>query len=260
MRFCALTSGSSGNCFLVGDKKEYVLIDAGISSKRIVEKLNQIKINPLDIKAIFLTHEHSDHTRGADVFARTFKIPIYATKGTINSSEQDFEAICSEKDLINEIKNNELMNFKGFDVQSFSKSHDAKDPVSLSIFGKKAISVITDAGFCCSNIKKAISESNVLCIESNHDIKMLEEGPYPWHLKKRIKSDSGHLSNVQCSLGVLEFANKKLKNVILSHLSQTNNTSKLALQTFKSLVKERKDLKPKVCVSVRERVGEVVKI
>lgn len=258
MEFCALSSGSSGNCFYLGENKNGILIDCGISAKRLIERLNSIGIKEKEvgkrIKAIFLTHEHSDHKKGADVFARKFNIPIYATKGTLNSF------ICSNSNLLNEIKTNELVNFRGFDIQTFSKKHKANEPVSFSFVGKKIFPVITDLGFCCDNVHKMISEANSLCIESNHDVKMLEEGPYPWHLKKWIKGDDGHLSNNQTGLGVMEYGNSKLKNVVLAHLSETNNTPELAMKTFKNLIRERKDLKPRIEVSTKEKISKIIRL
>lgn len=256
MKFCALSSGSSGNCFYFEENKTGIIIDAGISCKKIVERFSSIGISESEItskvKGILITHEHCDHIRGADVFARKFNIPIFATKGTLKSF------VCSDSDLINEIKSDELINFNGFDVQSFLKSHKSNEPVSYSISGKKIVSVITDAGFCCENIHKYISQSNVLCLESNHDLDLLKEGPYPWPVKNWIKSDTGHLSNTQAGLSVLEHAPNKLKAIMLSHISEANNTPELALSTFKTLLKERKDLHPRLLLSTRENVSEVV--
>lgn len=255
MKFCSLASGSSGNCFYVENKNSGILIDAGISAKRIVERLESINKKPENVKAIFITHEHSDHTRGADVFSRTFNVPIFATKKTADSF-----LLCSDEDKINIIKNNEINNIFSMEIRAFSKQHKAEDPISFAIKGDKIMSIITDAGVCCENIIDAVANSNFLCIEANHDIEMLEKGPYPWYLKNWIKSDIGHLSNSQAGLCVLEYAKPKLKNIMLSHLSQTNNNPGLALEVFHSLLKERRDLKPKVYVSVREKASEFLKV
>ena len=259
MEICALASGSSGNCFYLGNKKDKkaIIIDAGISAKQIVERLEIIGKNPESIKAIFITHEHSDHIRGADVLARQFNIPIFATKKTIQNS-----CLCSDKSLINSIKNNETTKIVGLNVEAFSKSHRVADPVSYNIVGKRSqnVAVITDLGFCCKNTIEKVSEANALFIESKHDVAMLENGPYPYFLKKWIRSDTGHLSNMQASLCILEYGNKKLKNVILSHISKMNNTPELALHTMRSLLKERKDLLPLVSLSSREMPSELVKL
>ena len=255
MEISVLGSGSSGNCFFIQNNKNAILIDAGLSAKQITFRLETINKNPDMIKGIFITHEHADHLRGADILARHLNIPIFATKKTIQNS-----FLCLNPDLINSIKNTELLKLAGMEISAFSKSHQAADPISFSIRNGKTISIITDAGFACENIISAVSQSDFLCFESNHDEKMLIEGPYPYFLKKWIKSDTGHLSNRQSALCVLEHANSKLNHVILSHLSQTNNTPELAVKTFNSLIKERRDLKPKVTHSDRDIPTKLFKI
>lgn len=256
MRVCALASGSSGNCFYVENDKSAFLIDAGISSKKIVERLNSIGKNPEKISGIFVTHEHSDHIRGVDVFARKFNIPIFSNRKTAESS-----FLCSNPDLINFIKTEEALDFSGMRIESFLKSHKAAEPVFFSLKEKnKKLSIITDAGFASQEVIDNISDSDFLCLESNHDVEMLIDGPYPWHLKNWIKSDLGHLSNMQAGLSVLEHSRNKLKSVILSHLSQTNNTPEIAFNTFSGLIKERKDLTPKIFVSTREQATNLFEV
>ncbi len=246
MRACALSSGSSGNCFYVEDENSAVLIDVGISTKKVIERMNSLNLNPEKIKAIFITHEHIDHIIGSDVFARRFNIPIFATKGTIFHG-----FLCSNKDLIKKINKNDKITIGKLRIEAFTKSHEAAEPVSYSIHYKdKIISVITDAGYACKNINNKIAKSDFLFLESNHDIKMLEDGPYPHFLKRWVTSDTGHLSNTQAGLAVLEHGNKKLKNIVLSHLSRTNNSPDLALETFRSFLKERSDFNANLSVSL----------
>jgi len=248
MKISALASGSSGNCFYVSDKEKAVLIDCGISCKQVLNSLAKLKQNPKNIKALFVTHEHIDHVSGADVLARTLGIPIYATKGTINNSQ-----LCSDEDLINNIKEDETIKLGAMEISAFSKSHDSSQPVSFNIRNGKQISIITDVGYACKNVCENVSDSDFLVIESNHDIAMLEQGNYPLFLKKRILSDLGHLSNLQSGLCVLEYASKKMKNVMLAHLSQNNNKPDIALASFRNLMKERKDLKPRISLSLRDK-------
>ena len=255
MEFCALASGSSGNCFYVKERDSAILIDAGILAKQILERLNSIKQTPEGIKGIFVTHEHIDHIRGIDVFASKYNIPIYVTKDTARAS-----FICRDEELLNLIKNDEIINIAGLKIEAFSKSHDAADPVSYSIEKKdKRLAVITDIGFACENVIDHVSCSHSVILESNHDAKMLENGPYPAYLKKRIASDKGHISNYNAALLVLQHGSKKLSNVMLSHLSQNNNTPELALKTFE-LIKERNDLKPKIHLSLRENVSKCIRL
>ncbi len=247
MKFSALSSGSSGNCFYVSNRDSAILIDAGISCKQIVEKLAYLGESPTKIRGIFVTHEHIDHTRGVDVFAREFNIPIYATKGTIKNS-----FLCSDENLINNIKNDETTLVGGMEVEAFSKAHDVSDPVSFRVSNGKTISVITDIGHSCENVAESISDSDFLVMEANHDLTMLENGPYPLFLKKRIASDVGHISNLHSGLAVLEHGKSRLKNVVLAHLSEKNNTPLMALSTFNSLIRERRDFHPKVSLSLRD--------
>jgi len=246
MEISALASGSSGNCFYVEHDKSGILIDAGISAKKIIERLSNLGKSPETIKGIFITHEHGDHTRGTDVFSRKFNVPIYATKKTAKNC-----FLCSDDRLLHFIRNNATVDIAGMKVEAFSKPHGCADPVSYNVYNDKKISIITDVGFASKNITKNVSDADFLCIEANHDEIMLDQGPYPYFLKKWIKSNQGHLSNNQAALCVLEHANANLKHIMLSHLSKTNNTPKLALDTFK-ILKERKDLHPKITVSDRE--------
>ena len=222
------------------------MIDAGISCRQILERIFKLRENPGSIKGIFVTHEHIDHTRGVDVLAREFGIPIYATKGTIKNSQ-----LCSDDSFIQKIKNDETLKIGGMEISAFSKSHDAEDPVSFRIKNGKQISIATDIGYACKNVIESVEDSNFLAIESNHDLSMLENGPYPAFLKKRILGDRGHLSNLHSGLCVLEYAKSKLNNVLLSHISAVNNTPGLALSTFRNLLKERKDLRPKISLSLK---------
>lgn len=254
MIFSSLASGSSGNCFFIGEnKKTGILIDAGISCKQIAERLNSFSIIPQAIKAIFITHEHTDHIKGAEVFSNKFKVPIFATKETLERLPDTLQ--------LNPINKDETTKIFELEIRTFPKSHQAKNPVSYQISGgNKRISIITDAGYCCKNIVEATKDSNLLCLESNHDIQMLEQGPYPWHIKKWIKSDTGHLSNLQAGINVIENASSKLKHLILAHLSQTNNIPQLAIKSMENLIKERNDLKPKLDISTRERPTNLIRI
>lgn len=260
MKISVLSSGSSGNAFYIENEEnnKAILIDCGISCKRIEERLSSINRKPENIKRIFLTHEHSDHIKGTDVFARKFNVPILTTKKIIDS-----KFLCNDSNLLNSIKNDETTKVIGLDVIAFPKSHRSVDPVSFSIFDskqKRTLSIITDAGYACKNICDNISISNFLCIESNHDLEMLEKGPYPWHLKKWIKSDNGHLSNIQSASCVAEHATKKLKNIILSHLSEKNNTPEKALNAFSYMFKQRKDLSSKLYYSLKFSATPLFKV
>ncbi len=255
MEAAALASGSSGNCFYVGDWKTGLLVDAGISAKQIVSRLIALRINPEKVKAIFITHEHIDHVRGADVLARKLGIPIYATKATADNS-----FLCSDEKLIKIIARNKVIKVGDLQIEAFSKSHSAGDPVSFTISAHKKVSVITDAGYTCANIKKHVADCDFLFMEANHDEKMLEKGPYPAFLKEWIRSDEGHLSNSEAAKCIAEHASEKLKNIVLSHLSETNNTRAVALKTFEKILAGNASISPELMVSTRERPTELFRI
>jgi phosphoribosyl 1,2-cyclic phosphodiesterase len=236
MELIALSSGSSGNCFYIEHKNLAILIDVGISAKQVEARLAQRNKSLEKIKAIFITHEHTDHIRGADVLARKLNIPIFATNKTFSS-----HFICSDESLLKKINKNKKLKFNSLSIEPFSKSHSAAEPVSYKIHAEKTLSIITDLGHVCPNTKRAIHDSDFLCLESNHDLNLLQTGPYPLFLKKWILSNEGHLSNNQAALAVLEHASSKLKTIVLSHLSKTNNTPEIALRTSRQILKERSD-------------------
>jgi phosphoribosyl 1,2-cyclic phosphodiesterase len=146
------------------------------------------------------------------------------------------------------------------EISTFSKSHDASQPISFQIRNGKTISVITDIGYACKNVCESVADSDFLVMESNHDINMLENGPYPYFLKRRILSDVGHLSNLHSSLCVLEHGKPKLKNLMLAHLSEKNNTPQLALSCCRNLLRERRDLKPMLMLSERYVSSDLIKV
>lgn len=257
MELCAIASGSSGNCFYIGNSKlnQGIIVDAGISARQFFFRMAMLNRSPESIKGIFITHEHKDHVKGADVLARRFNIPIFATKKT---AQNNF--LCSDESLLNTIKNNESIDIAGMTIEAFPKSHHADDPVSFNIQADKKASIITDAVYACKNIAENVLDSDFLFLESNHDENMLVTGKYPYFLKKLIKSDIGHLSNKQAALCVLEYASPKLKHIVLSHLSKVNNTQQLALKTFHSMLNKRKNISPDISVSLGEEPTNLFKI
>jgi phosphoribosyl 1,2-cyclic phosphodiesterase len=258
MKISALASGSSGNCFYIENEKKNqgILVDCGISCKQIELRMANLNKNPEKIKAIFITHEHSDHIKGIDVFARKFQVPVFAPKKIIQDC-----FLTSDSDLLNGIKNDETLKILGLEISAFPKSHKSLDPVSYSIIqDNKKLSIITDAGYACENIIDNVANSVFLAIESNYDEKMLMEGKYPWPVKKWISSDIGHLSNVQSAACVLEHSGKKLKNIMLSHISQNNNTPEKALETYSYFMKQRGDIKPKIEISSRDFATQLFKV
>lgn len=257
VKVCSLASGSNGNAFYIKTGDTAFLVDAGISRKQLFQRLTQIDSHISEIQGIFITHEHTDHTRGLEVLLRKHPTPVYVSEQTYNEIPLDIN-----RDYLNFIRTNDTINISGTEIQSLSKSHDAVDP-SLFCFHYKGIkiSVITDAGYGCDNIARAIKDADVLFLETNYDEEMLRSGFYPPYLKRRIESNHGHLSNSDAANLVVQHASPNLKYFFLSHLSENNNTPKLALETVQSILKQREDLPGlKTVLTSRYDVSPVIEI
>lgn len=240
MIFYSLFSGSSGNCILVCSSSTNILIDAGMPGKRIEESLNLVGLSIKDIHGVFVTHEHTDHVKGAGIVSRKGNIPLFFTFGTFMASKKYLGNISD--DNIN-IVTNESIYFRDICIRSFPIPHDAAEPVGYSITdGKNEVSIATDIGCLTDEIFNNIKNSNIILLECNHDIEMLKFGPYPYELKRRILSNKGHLSNDDCGKAVLKIMQKSnsQKKIILGHLSQTNNIPELAFKTVKNFIDESK--------------------
>ena len=234
MNLCSIASGSSGNCIYTGTDNTGILIDAGISAKRIEQGLASIDRNIKEIKGIFVSHEHSDHIKGIGVLARKHQIPIYGTKGTIEAIKQCTSLGKIDEDLYHVIRAEEQVQIDDLVVKPFAISHDAAEPVAYRMdCGEKSAAIATDLGFYNQNIVDKLQNLDVLLLESNHDIHMLQVGAYPYPLKQRILSDRGHLSNESAGKLLCHLLHDDLKAVFLGHLSKDNNYEELAYETVK---------------------------
>ncbi len=231
IKICALASGSNGNVYYIEYNNEAILIDAGITRRQLLIRMKEKKLNMSKVKAVFISHEHSDHIRGFRVICDRQEIPGYITSPTMQRSRKDY--------LPHKLKlftPGEVVKIGEFNVHCFAKSHDAADPCSFRIeVGGKSIGVMTDIGAACDNVKNHIALCNALFLESNYDDKMLEQGPYPQYLKDRVASDKGHLSNSQAVKLIEESANGELQTIFLSHISADNNTVAVAMNAFSHL-------------------------
>ncbi len=234
MRLCSIASGSSGNCIYVGSRETHLLVDTGISKKRIEESLAELDITGEDLDGILITHEHVDHIQGLGVFSRKYKVPIYATRGTICG-------ICGYKNigempegLYHEIKADERFRIGDIEVLPFSISHDANEPTGFRLEAEeKAVAVATDLGYFDDYIIENLKGLNAIVIEANHDVHMLEVGPYPYPLKQRVLGRLGHLSNELTGRLLCNILYDNLKYIVLGHLSKENNYAELAVATVK---------------------------
>ncbi len=228
---CALASGSNGNCYYIGNETEAVLIDAGISRRQIIDRMKTKGLNPLKVKAVFISHEHSDHYRGAKVLSKKLNIPIYMTSQTYEKSYQTMRP----SNVIT-FDPGDTIQIGNFQIHSFFKLHDAIEPCSFRIeHENKNIGVFTDIGSPCENVKSHLAQCHFLFLESNYDTDMLETGKYPYYLKKRVAGEHGHLSNDQAKELIESHAGDHLQTIYLSHISEDNNRGQIALENFDSL-------------------------
>ena len=235
MRLCAIASGSSGNCVYVGHKGTHLLIDAGISGKKVEEGLAAIGVAPEELKGILITHEHSDHIQGIGVLARRYGIPLYATAETFCGMLKGRTNIGRiPEELLHEVAPEDALWFDGLVATPHSVSHDAANPVcyTFEAEGKKA-AMVTDLGMYDKSIVEAVADAEILYLESNHDVNMLMVGAYPYYLKQRILGERGHLSNDTAAKLLCEVLHPGLKHVILAHLSKENNLPELAYETVR---------------------------
>ncbi|MGN0155554.1 MAG: MBL fold metallo-hydrolase [Lachnospiraceae bacterium] len=235
MRLCSLYSGSSGNCIYVGSDNTHVLIDVGVSMKKVVSALQEIDIKPEELDAILITHEHSDHIGGLGVFLRKYGIPVYGTSKTLEAVSRYKNIGKVDFSLFHGIEPEESFQIEDLWVKPVSIWHDAADPVCYTLTdGDKKVSVATDMGDFDDHIVNALSGSDAMLIEANHDVRMLEVGPYPYQLKQRILSQRGHLSNERGGQLVRALLNDHIKGIYLGHLSKENNYPELAFEAVKA--------------------------
>ncbi len=234
MRICSIASGSSGNCIYVGSDDTHVIIDAGISGRRIEDGLNQLGLTTSDLSGILITHEHSDHIASIGVLARKYGIPMYATGGTIRGITASKGVGPIDKSLFNEIcADNDFM-IDDLKVRPVAVSHDALEPVAYRVdHGCESVGVCTDLGTYDDRIIEGFSGVNALIIEANHDVNMLQVGRYPYILKQRILSDKGHLSNENCGKLLCALLHDDLRSITLGHLSAENNLAELAYEAVR---------------------------
>jgi phosphoribosyl 1,2-cyclic phosphodiesterase len=244
MNLCSIASGSSGNCIYVGNKDTNLLIDVGISGKRIINGLNGIGVDPSQLDAILITHEHSDHVSGLGVMSRKFHIPIYATTETIESILRIKSIGTIPAELFHAINPNMAFELKDMKINPYSILHDASNPVCYTFQADNhKIGMATDLGIYDEYTVKQLVGSEILFLEANHDINMLQVGGYPYALKRRILSDKGHLSNDNSGKLIEKLLHDKLKYIFLGHLSKENNYPELAYETVKYELGQNEDNK-----------------
>lgn len=234
MRMCSIASGSSGNCIYVGSDTTHLLVDVGISGKRVEQGLNTLELTGRDVDGILITHEHADHVAGLGVIARKYGIPIYGTKGTIEEIKKMKQVGQIDEDLFQVIKEDEKFILKDLTINPMKISHDAAQPVAYRVaYGSRRVAVCTDLGVYNDYTVESLRGMDALLIEANHDVNMLQVGPYPYYLKQRILGDRGHLSNENSGRLLCRILHDGLQSIVLGHLSKENNHPDLAYEAVR---------------------------
>ncbi len=235
MTFCPLYSGSSGNAAYLEAGGARILIDAGLPGRMIEDALKSIGADPKSLNAILVTHEHSDHVRGVGVLARRYGLPVYLNGGCLKSLPAQVGRIPPENLRVFETGRPFFLG--DTEITPFSTYHDCAEPVGFSFTdGSCRVSMLTDVGHVDERLMKAVANSDLLLLESNHDVDLLKSGPYPYPLKMRILSDVGHLSNAAAGRALAALSGMGVKNALLGHLSRENNYEQLALDTVKGVL------------------------
>lgn len=262
-RFCPLYSGSDGNAIYVGAQDVHILVDAGLSGRSIEQALVSIGVNPRDLSALFITHEHSDHIRGAGVLARRLGVPVYANEKTWAAMEQSLGDVPLEQRRV--FFGEQDFYVGPINVQPYAIPHDAADPVGYCFYlGDKKVSIATDLGHANGRIIDRLADSDILLLESNHDVDMLAANPaYPAALKRRIRGSRGHLSNDQCAEALLRLLERNVHVAYLAHLSDHNNTPEVAMQAVTAYLRENgvhvgRDVR--LDIAARDTIGELLAV
>ena len=228
-RFCPLFSGSSGNCLYVGTASSGILIDAGVSAKRIETALTQRGLDMSVVRAIFVTHEHTDHIAGLRVLQKRYGIPLYCSHGTREGILEAGAYVDSDR----VIPVTQTVQLDDMAVTPFSTKHDSRESngFRIELADDRTVGIATDLGVMTSEVRLALCGCDLVHIESNHDVRMLENGPYPYPLKRRILSDNGHLCNEACAAELPALVRQGTTRICLGHLSRENNMPSLAKAT-----------------------------
>lgn len=252
LKFCSLYSGSTGNSLFVESDNAKILVDSGVSAKKVVDGLNSIGVDICDVDAILVTHEHSDHVQSLGTISKKFNIPVYANKKTWDAMPQQMDKMSSCN--IKYFNNNENFEIGDFVIHPFDIPHDAANPCGFNFLcNNEKFSIATDLGHMTSGIMDSLEGSKFLCLEANYDPEVLKCSRYPYLLKTRIAGPNGHLSNNLAGKTIAHLINCGLENVTLGHLSKENNFPELAYNTVLEELSMSNYSKDSVVLSVANR-------
>lgn len=244
-----LASGSSGNALLLSRDGTHLLLDAGISCRRIAAGLGQLGLTLRDLTAVLITHTHSDHISGLQTLVNRCEIPIYASRGTAGGLAYRIAGI---EPVLRPFAAGETLTVGGITVTPFETSHDAPGSTGYRM---DDTGVLTDTGYVTREAEEVLSGVSLLVLESNHDVDLLRSGPYPYYLKKRILSDQGHLSNEAAGAFAVTAARAGAREIVLAHLSKENNTPQTALSAVSAALR-REGFSPRLSVAPRDTLSE----
>ena len=228
-----LASGSRGNSIYLETAGVRLLIDMGLSGRETERRLATVGASPRDLDGILLSHEHLDHVRGVGSFARKYKIPVYLNQLTRAHLPEQVGQLGEREEFVT----GKSFSVKDTTIHPFTLSHDAADPVGFALVnGSVKVGICTDLGAATNLVRRHLEHCSILVVEANHDVEMLKDGPYPWPVKQRIKSRFGHLSNEQSVKVISQVFSEDLQEVIFAHVSETNNSSEMVLQTFTNML------------------------
>ncbi|MBN2125525.1 MAG: MBL fold metallo-hydrolase [Deltaproteobacteria bacterium] len=257
MRFSALASGSGGNAFYVEMARTRVLVDAGLSCRELIRRMEILNVDPATLDALVITHEHLDHIRGAGPLARRLGIPVFINGSTLSRGRRVLGNISTPISL----HTGQSMEIKDVCIETFTKCHDAADPIGLVLSAQgQRLGLITDLGRSTRLVEDRLRDCQALILEFNHDERMLEEGPYPLHLKRRIRGPDGHLSNRQAGELLRSVCHQDLRVVILAHLSETNNLPQKAYEEAKRALAAGGGNRPRILVSNQKEPLSLVEL
>ena len=252
MKVRVLSSGSKGNTTYIETKQTKILIDIGNTCKYVKEKMDELNVNPKELDAILITHAHNDHVKGLKVFQKKYHTKIYIAPKMINEIPyvENYEIIDTN-----------IITIKDIEVEIIKTSHDAEDPRGYIINnGGKSVVYITDTGYINQRYFDILKNRDIYIFESNHDIEMLNNGPYPFKLRQRILGDKGHLSNYDSARYLSEFIGNKTKYIVLAHLSEENNTKDLAYNTLIEKLREKNKHVDNILIASQNEETELIEI
>jgi len=257
MRFSILASGSSGNTCYIETGKASVLIDAGLSGRETERRLGLLGKSARNLDALIITHEHSDHIKGAGPLARRFGLPLYINRKTLEKGQRTMGNL--PKPVI--VRTGQTLTIRDLTVETFTKCHDAADPLGLILsFDGTRMGLVTDLGRSTRLVVDRLRECNALIVEFNHDQEMLEEGPYPLDLKRRIKGPDGHLSNKQAGDLVRKVCHDNLNYLVLAHLSKANNNPTKAHKEAKDALGESGITRVNILISEQDTPSPLIQL